>query len=80
MSIQFLDLFVNSIRVLGQMAETMIFWLTSVDAIWSQGLCDFSSSLLLRIINNLGVWNYAAKNYCRMLTSAQNLSTVFPIS
>lgn len=32
-SIQFLDLVVDSIRVLGQMAGTMIFWLTSVDAL-----------------------------------------------
>ncbi len=70
-SIQFLDLVVDSIRVLGQMAETIIFWLTSVDGLRSKGFSDFSSSLLIEFINNLGVGNYAAKNRCTMLTRPQ---------
>ena len=50
----------NSIRGLGQIAETLIISLTSVDGLWGKGFEDFSPSLLLNIINNLGVRNYPA--------------------
>ena len=69
---QFLDLVVDSIRGLEQMAETIIFWLTSVDALWSEDFSDFSSSLLQQIINNLGVKNYPTKNCCRILIRPQS--------
>ena len=79
-AIHFLGSVANSIRLLGQMAETIIISLTSVDALQGKGFNDFSLSLLPSILNNLGVRNYPAKNHCTILTTAQNLSTLFPIS
>ena len=58
----------NSIRGLGQNAETSINSLTSVDGLQAKGFEDFSSSLLRNIINNLEVKNYPTKNHCRMFS------------
>ena len=60
-AIHFLSSVANSIRLLGQMAETPIVSLTSVDALQSKGFKDFLLNLLQFSFNNLGVGNYAAK-------------------
>ena len=78
--VQFLGLVVNSIRGLGQIAETLIISLTSVDALWGKDFKAFCASLLLKIINNLGVKNYPTKNRCRILTSPLFQRVVLPIS
>lgn len=67
--IQFIGSIINIIRVLEQMAESLIFVLTSVDALWSKGFRHFSSRLLLIIINNLRVGNHPTKNCGRILAS-----------
>ena len=72
--IQFADSVIDSIRILGQIAKTLIIWLTSVDALWGKSFKDFALSLLLKIINNLGVENYPAKIVVEYLCGEASIS------